>query len=189
MAVYPITYGCVLNLYNWNSRVMMPNTTYQVICHTLSILLLVVPLLVLYWQIYYQQSSYIHKAECLIESMCDLAASLILVLLQPYMLLFVFFLRTTAYILMRMSVCRYFTRMEYLKVLSVLLEVASVCLNSIPLYCMCVVSHIIHMTAVHFILEKIARTNKGTVKKNKVKTDQLVVFSHEHLAEETQPTS
>jgi hypothetical protein len=130
--MYPLLFFSFVTFWNWNAMVLTSHTHFHNISRGLAVTLFLTYLLVTFYQVWWETIAKVNKVENALEFGSACIASLIIcgsIHSRVYLLLTLLFcFRAGVYVMLRRRILRDFRKIEYLKLLSTLLEIlALVC--------------------------------------------------------------
>jgi hypothetical protein len=169
--MYPLLFFSFITYHDWHARVLVDKHGFHDFSHVLAIAYLIIYFCVTLYQFYMETTTKITKLENVSEFVFDILAAMIVTVSmgdKSYVaLIAVFIPRGVVYLLIRRMLLRDFQKVEYIKVLSVTLEVITVLLvltkSAAALVVMTIITVVVefgHQTAVLFLTENRRRRGK-----------------------------
>lgn len=163
--MYPLLFFSFITYHDWHARVLVDKHGFHHFSHILAIAYLIIYFCVTLYQFYMETTAKITKLENVSEFVFDVLAAMIVTVSmgdKSYIaLIAVFIPRGIVYLLIRRMLLRDFQAVEYLKLLSVTLEVITILLvltkSAAALVVMTILTVIVqlgHEVAVVFLTEK-----------------------------------
>lgn len=168
--MYPLLFFSLVTYHNWLARILVSHGFHH-FTHILAIAVFVIYFTVTQYQFYMEVTSKVYRIENASEFVCDVLGGMIVAVSmhsKAYLAtIAVFVLKGLVYIVSRKLLLRDFLNIEYLKVLSVALEVATVLVllkdsaaAVVVLSILTILVQFVHQTAVVFLTDRTARTSK-----------------------------
>jgi len=130
--MYPLLFCALINISNWNARIMVNEYTFRYASLGVSIAIIVAYIIVTIWQWFEEIAAKVNRIENVCEFISAILAAIVLTFTihsDLFLLLIILFsVRAFVYVWTRKLLLRDFSKFEYFKVLTTLFEVATLCL-------------------------------------------------------------